>query len=93
MSDTILLTEQEAADRLRCKPSKVKRLRITGKLAYLPGRPPLIRLADLEIYIEQELKRTAPDPAENARQTHQDIRRRAVAKFLRTKARQNAGSK
>ena len=42
-----LLTEPEVAERLRCSTEKVKRLRLSGKLAYLKGRPVLISEADL----------------------------------------------
>lgn len=47
-----LLTQAEVAERLRCSEDKVKRLRLAGKLRYLPGRPVLIDEADLESYLE-----------------------------------------
>jgi len=47
-----LLLEAEAAEILRCSTSKVKRLRFAGKLAYIPGRPVLIDIEDLNCYIE-----------------------------------------
>lgn len=47
-----LLTEAEVARFLRCSPSKIKRLRTTGKLAYLPGRPVLIESAAVERYLD-----------------------------------------
>ncbi|WP_148934662.1 helix-turn-helix domain-containing protein, partial [Escherichia coli] len=43
-----LLTQEEAADRLRCSVWTVKRLRLTGKLKYIPGRPNLIRVDDID---------------------------------------------
>lgn len=52
-----LLTEPEVAKILRCHRSKVKRLRLAGKLAYLVGRPVLIRETDLEAYIEGQTRR------------------------------------
>lgn len=52
-----LFTEKEVADKLRCSTSKVKRLRLDGKLAYLPGRPVMIRESDLSAYIEGALRR------------------------------------
>ncbi|WP_315918645.1 helix-turn-helix domain-containing protein [Mesorhizobium sp. SP-1A] len=55
-----LLTEKEVADKLRCSTSKVKRLRLDGKLAYLPGRPVMIREGDLNAYIESALCRNPP---------------------------------
>ena len=50
-----LLTEIEVAETLRCSTSKVKRLRLAGKLAYLPGRPVLIREDDLNAYLENAI--------------------------------------
>ncbi|MDM9629779.1 helix-turn-helix domain-containing protein [Rhizobium sp. S152] len=47
-----MLTEQEVADILRCSRGKVKRLRFSGKLPYIPGRPLLIDEVDLLAYIE-----------------------------------------
>ena len=55
-----ILTEKEVADKLRCSTSKVKRLRLDGKLAYLPGRPVMIRETDLNAYIESALCRNPP---------------------------------
>lgn len=48
----MLMTEQETAARLRCSPAKVKRLRLTGKLAYYKGRPVLIDERDVLAYLE-----------------------------------------
>jgi hypothetical protein len=58
----MFLTEREVADRLRCSLPKVKRLRLTGKLAYLPGRPPLIDEEDLASYIALAKRRPEPPP-------------------------------
>jgi hypothetical protein len=49
----MLLTEAEVAERLRCAKSKVKRLRVTGALTYIPGRPPLIDEQDLIAFISK----------------------------------------
>jgi hypothetical protein len=54
------LTDEEVAQRLRCTKAKVKRLRTTGKLSYLPGRPPHVDVADLEAYIEETKRRATP---------------------------------
>ena len=62
-----LLTEAEVAAILRCRPSKVKGLRMSGRLPYLPLRPPMIEEADLHAYIEWEKRRRElpePTPAE-----------------------------
>lgn len=58
-----LLTEMEVAETLRCSPSKVKRLRLSGRLAYLPGRPVLVREEDLIAYLESARRpaRTSED--------------------------------
>lgn len=55
-----LLTEMEVAETLRCSPAKVKRLRLAGQLAYLPGRPPLVREEDLNVYLESRLRQARP---------------------------------
>ncbi len=58
-----LLTEFEVAERLRCSTAKVKRLRLSGKLAYLKGRPVLIPEPDLLNFIErQRQKEEAREP-------------------------------
>lgn len=48
-----LHTDAEVAEMLRCSPSKVKRLRLAGKIRYIPGRPALIEMDDLNLYKEQ----------------------------------------
>lgn len=49
----LLLTEAEVAEQLRCKVTKVTRLRKTGKLPYLPGRPVMILQSDVTEYVER----------------------------------------
>lgn len=46
-----LLIEAEVAEILRCSTTKVKRLRLSGQLPFLPGRPVLISTDDLDAYI------------------------------------------
>lgn len=48
-----LLTEEEAAKILRRSTGTIKRLRLSGALAYIPGRPPMIDEVDLEEYISR----------------------------------------
>jgi excisionase family DNA binding protein len=62
---TKMLTEMEVAEALRCSASKVKRLRLSGRLAYLPGRPVLVREEDLAAYLESVRRpaRTVEDGA------------------------------
>jgi hypothetical protein len=47
------LTEPEVAEILRCSRQKVQRLRLSGRLAYLPGRPVLIAQTDLDASIAE----------------------------------------
>lgn len=56
-----LLTQDEVAEILGCSVSKIRRLRQTGRLAYIPGRPVLIDEADLAQY-QEALKRAALPP-------------------------------
>ena len=53
-------TEPEVAEILRCSTSKVKRLRLGGRLSYLPGRPLLISEADLNAFIAAETRAATP---------------------------------
>ena len=73
-----MLLEVEVAELLRCSTTKVKRLRLSGKLAYVPGRPVLIAETDLDDYIQRE--REASVQAPSATETPQDD---AVAWALR----------
>jgi hypothetical protein len=52
-----LLLEAEAAEKLRCSTGTVKRLRLGGKLGYIPGRPVTIEEKDLEIYVASAKRR------------------------------------
>lgn len=59
-----LLTEPEVAEMLRCSTTKIKRLRLDGKLTYLPGRPVLIERQAVRDYLERvrvPAKHTAVD--------------------------------
>ena len=58
-----LLLESEVATLLRCSREKVKRLRLSGKLKYAPGRPVLIDEADLKVYLD-EIKCLHPSSTE-----------------------------
>lgn len=62
-----LLTEPEVAERLRCSVSKVKRLRLGGRLTYIPGRPVLVAEADLDDYVDREKRRLAEKSAPKGR--------------------------
>ena len=52
-----LLLDQEVAEILRCSADKVKRLRLSGELPYIPGRPVKIDEADLLKFIEASKRR------------------------------------
>lgn len=57
-----LLTEAEAAARLRLTVVQLKRLRLTGRIPYIPGRPPRLDEADLAPFIAREkVTRTKPE--------------------------------
>jgi excisionase family DNA binding protein len=49
-----LLLQSEAAEFLGCSEQKVKRLRLSGRLPYIPGRPVLLDEADLVAFLEEE---------------------------------------
>lgn len=53
MGTPTLLTEPEVAERLGYSKWKVQRLRLNGKLSYIPGRPVLVDEADLQKYIDE----------------------------------------
>lgn len=78
------LTEPEVAEILRCSTSKVKRLRLGGKLPYLPGRPLLVRQSDLNDFIDTGLRKQAPTVVELPTKAERsaDARRWALEQVL-----------
>ena len=56
MIPTILI-QQEVVELLKCSVSKVKQLRNSGRLAYLPGRPVKFLKADVQQYLDEERRR------------------------------------
>lgn len=48
-----LLTQAEAARMLRCSTGKIARERRLGRLAYVPGRPVLLRLEDVLDWLDR----------------------------------------
>ncbi|MDR6870118.1 hypothetical protein J2Y55_001118 [Bosea sp. BE125] len=54
-----LLIEAEVARILRRSTSAIKRYRLSGKLAFIPGRPVLIARSDLLAFIDNEKRRAA----------------------------------
>ncbi|MAN78366.1 MAG: DNA-binding protein [Rhizobiales bacterium] len=84
-----LLTEPEVAHMLRCSTSKIKRLRLSGKLAYLPGRPLYVEYQAVIDYINAArvpAKYKAVDPttpsgnAEMERRSREEARAWAIRK-------------
>lgn len=68
----VLMLESEVAERLRCSPRTIRKLRKTGKLAYIPGRPVKIEEAAVNAYLDEiRIKETAAlaenDPAKKKR--------------------------
>ncbi|WP_036255268.1 helix-turn-helix transcriptional regulator [Methylocapsa acidiphila] len=74
-----LLLESEVAERLCCSTSTVKRLRNSGQLPYIPGRPVLIDEADLLALLEKRKRQTREetDPAAQQRAREEKASRRA----------------
>ena len=52
MKPTVILTEREVAERLRMSLRRVKGLRLTGKLTYIPGHP--VRIFEDDLFAYQE---------------------------------------
>jgi hypothetical protein len=78
----MMLTEPEVAERLRCSTSKIKRLRLSGQLPYLSGRPLLIAEEDLEAFISaRKRSATAATPPEEQGEAN-DARGWALAQIL-----------
>ena len=76
-----LLTELEVAQFLGCSKEKVKRLRLGGKLAYIPGRPVLVDRSDLEDYAAS-IRRPKK---EKKQKTIQEKRNRSPSELARLK--------
>lgn len=50
----MFLLQTEASEFLGCSEQKVKRLRLSGRLPYIPGRPVLLDEVDLVAFLEEE---------------------------------------
>lgn len=61
-----LLTEAEVADLLRCSREKIKRLRLSGQIRYISGRPVLIDEEDLKAFVEAQKIASAETPERRA---------------------------
>ncbi len=85
---------------------KLKGLRLTGRLPYIPGRPPMIDEADLEAYLTR-VKEAAESRATSRRKSRakprlefsadelksQSINRRALITWLRVQMRRERGQR
>jgi len=92
LTSLVLLTDEEAAERMQWTSSKIKRLRLTGKLPYYPGRPPKIDAADLVLLKtqrkqEEEARATARYSA--AGSPEDEMGRRARHAWLKMRFRQD----
>lgn len=56
------LLEEEVAEILRCSRGKIKQLRLSGRLPYVPGRPVLIDREDLRLFIDNAKIAATSDP-------------------------------
>ncbi|MGH6860040.1 MAG: helix-turn-helix domain-containing protein [Phyllobacterium sp.] len=70
-----MLTQDEAARRLGVSQSTIKRLRLDGKLTYIPGRPVLIDQADLDAYTAVKAEADAKKKVQNT-ETPAELARR-----------------
>lgn len=82
-----LLLEAEVAEILRCKVSKVQRLRRMKKLRFIPGRPVTIDEADLLFYLE--CRKQEPTANKQLRSS-EEIALRARQKAMRSVLKRNA---
>jgi excisionase family DNA binding protein len=93
----MLLTEKEAADRLRCSREKIKRLRLSGQLTFISGRPVLIDEVDLDIYVEKKKCRhqssERPTTATTTPSGQKESEAAARAWALKTMLTRNRGSR
>ena len=48
-----LLTQEEAARIVRCSAGKLAKERYLGRLAYIPGRPVLLKLSDVLDWLDR----------------------------------------
>ena len=79
------LLDAEVAELLRCRPSYVRRLRLSGRLAYVPGRPAIIERVDLENYISRCKVKGQPvlwREQEDARPVGQEERQRLTSQLI-----------
>lgn len=80
----VLLTDQQVADRHGWKAGKVRRLRLSGKIPFFPGRPPLIEEVDLDAYLAAVDRHREPPPPPTPEE-QREIERREIGQLLRRK--------
>ena len=69
MNEPLLLTEEQAADRLLMNPRTLRKLRQNGEIRYvaLAGRKIAYRPEDCEAYIQSRVRMADPIPAPRSR--------------------------
>ena len=84
-----LMGELEVAAVLRCSSTKIKRLRLSGELSYLPVSPVLIAREDLDAFIERrKIKAKVEVAAKSTEELMESARAWAIRqKFKRRKGR------
>jgi len=89
----VLMLESEVAERLRCSPQTVRRLRKAGKLAYIPGRPVKIEEGAVNAYLDEIRIKAAAALAENdpAKKKHDKDLERIRLFWLKRKLRGKGG--
>lgn len=92
----ILLTQVEAAKLVRCSTGKLARERRLGRLAYIPGRPVLLRLADVLDWLERRRvassAETAPAITVATTKPYQPTRAARLA-VLRNRSKNGSGAR
>lgn len=89
-----LLTESEVAELLRCSREKIKRLRLSGQIRYIPGKPILIDEEDLKAFIEAQKVGSAaqePRPSKDLDRSPQAARKWALQQVLLRGCRRKKG--
>lgn len=85
--EPIVLLEYEAAARLGCSEATVKRLRLSGRLEHIPGRPVRIPVAALAAFIKQRAAEAAQKQEDQEKVAQAAMRRRADRYWLKRRLR------
>lgn len=85
-----LLTQEDAAKLVRCSCAKLARERRLGRLAYIPGRPVLIKMEDLLDWLDRRRVAAGPKAAKTNR--NQRLRTLIVAQHYHTNTKRQGRS-